>query len=154
MTLLPIQRSDIWELSPFDHLQRVQGEINRLFELPSADPAQAGELFGVWAPALDLHEDEDNIVVMVEVPGVAKNDLKISLHEGVLTISGERRREKSAKEGANCRTERCFGKFHRAVHLHKPVKVEDVKANYKDGVLTVTMPKTEQAKPRQIAVIE
>jgi len=127
-------------------------EIDRLFETPFADISRMGEFFNGWAPALDLSEDKDNLVASVEIPGLSKENLDVSVHEGVLNISGERMRAKERETDEAHRRERVYGRFHRSISLPKPVKVDSIKATYRDGILTVTMPKTEQAKPRQIAV--
>ncbi|HET7624030.1 MAG TPA: Hsp20/alpha crystallin family protein [Verrucomicrobiae bacterium] len=111
-----------------------------------------GSQFSGWFPPLDLREDKDNVVVTVELPGMKKEDIEISLHEGNLTISGERKEEEKSESAEVYRTERFTGRFNRVVGLPVPVATDKVKAQYKDGVLTVTLPKTEEAKPRQIEV--
>jgi HSP20 family protein len=105
-----------------------------------------------WTPALDVHEDKDNFIVRVELPGMKREDIDVSLHDGALSISGERKTEKKYEEAEVYRTERFFGKFQRTVTLPVPVAPDKVKAQYKDGILTVTLPKTEEAKPKQIDV--
>ena len=124
--------------------------MNRLFEfsLPSRDTG----LFSGWSPALDVWDDKDNLFVKVELPGLKKDEINLSLHDGVLTISGERKREVEKKEGQSFRSERYFGKFQRSVTLPTAVDASKVNAAYKDGVLTVELPKAEEAKPKQIAV--
>lgn len=151
MKLMRYERPDLWNLSPFDQLSSLREEINRLFEAPFGELAR-GEFFNVWAPALDLQEDHEKFVATLEVPGMRKEDLDVSVHEGVLSISGERKRERAPGNGGNYRSERFFGRFQRSIALPKPVNVEAVHATYKDGVLTVTLPKTEEAKPKQIPV--
>ena len=126
----------------FGRLSGLQDELDRLFESP---------LTG-WAPALDVQEDKDKFTVHVELPGLKREDIEVSLQEGALVISGERKSEK-IEEGAEIhRQERFYGKFQRALTLPEPVATDAVKADYKDGVLTVTLPKTEEAKPRKIDV--
>ncbi|RYD70477.1 MAG: Hsp20/alpha crystallin family protein [Verrucomicrobiaceae bacterium] len=124
--------------------------MDRLFDFtyPSRDTG----LFSGWSPALDLYDDKDSFVVSVELPGMKKEEINLSLHDGVLTISGERRHERENKEGETFRSERYFGKFQRSVSLPAQVDSAKVKAAYKDGVLTVHLPKAEEAKPRQIEV--
>jgi HSP20 family protein len=90
--------------------------------------------------------------VKVELPGLKKDQINLSLHEGVLTISGERKQEQETKQGDTFRSERYFGKFQRSVTLPTAVDSGKVKATYKDGILTVDLPKAEEAKPKQIAV--
>lgn len=103
-------------------------------------------------PALDLYEDKDNFVLKAELPGMRKEDIEISLHEGVLTLSGERKEEKKEEGADTYRSERYFGRFHRTITLPSPVNGDKVAASYKDGMLTVTLPKTEETKPKQIPV--
>jgi len=136
----------------FDRLTTLLDEIDRLFESPLAEFARTSQMLGGWAPVIDLYENKDNFVVKAELPGMKKEDIEISLHEGALLISGERKREEKAKEGEVYREERFYGKFHRSFALPKPVAADQVKAAYKDGVLTVTLPKTEEVKPKQIEV--
>jgi len=109
-------------------------------------------VFSVWTPALDVYDEKDNFVVKVELPGMKKEDIDISLHAGVLTVSGERKHDREQKEGGTFRSERYFGRFQRSVTLPTVVNAGDVKASYKDGILTIDLPKAEEAKPRQIAV--
>lgn len=104
-----------------------------------------------WAPALDVFENEDAVTVRLEVPGVKKENFDISLHDDVLTISGERK-SPTREEGESFRSERYFGAFRRSVTLPVRVKGEAVSASYQDGILTVTLPKAEEAKPRKIQV--
>jgi HSP20 family protein len=134
----------------FDRFNSFRDELDRLFDL--ARPTRDSGLFSGWTPALDVHDDKDNFVVYVELPGMKKEDISISLHEGVLTVSGERKQESERKEGETFRSERYFGRFQRSVTLPAAVNGENVKASYKDGVLTIELPKVEEAKPRQIAV--
>jgi len=150
MRLMRYQRPDVWNWSPFDQLTSLRDEINRLFESPFANGSS--DAFNAWAPALDVYEDKDNLVVRAEVPGMKKEDLDISLHENTVTISGERKNEKKYEGSETSREERSFGRFTRSFQLPKTVDAGKVKAAYKDGVLTVTLPKAEEAKPRQIQI--
>jgi len=143
---------DLWAVSPFEQLNSLREEINRLFDAPFSGWLTPGEFFNGWAPALDLKEEKDNLVAAVELPGMKKEDIEVSVSDGVLSISGERKREEKSEEEGVYRSERYYGRFHRTITLPKPVKVDAIKATYKDGVLTVVMPKTEEAKPKQIEV--
>jgi HSP20 family protein len=138
------------ELSTWSPLSNLRDHINRIFELNF--PARPAEAFGDWAPALDAFEDKDKYTVSVELPGLKKEDINVTVHDGVLTVSGERKSEKEVKEGTVHRTERYYGKFSRSVSLPAAVRAEKVAANYRDGVLTVEIPKAEEAKPKQIEV--
>lgn len=132
-------------------LTSLRDEIDRLFDLSFPSFREMG-LLSNWSPALDIHQDKDNVFVRVELPGMKKEDINISWHEGMLSISGERKREEETKEGETFRTERYFGRFHRTVSLPSAVDASKVKATYKDGILEVTCPKAEEAKPKQIEV--
>jgi HSP20 family protein len=126
----------------FGQLTSLQDELDRLF----------GSLPGVWSPALDVQEDKDNYLFCAELPGLKREDIEVQLQDGALVISGERKIEK-LEEGVEVhRRERYYGKFQRVLTLPEPVAADKVKAEYKDGVLTVTLPKTEAAKPKKIDV--
>jgi HSP20 family protein len=112
---------------------------------------RTGQLFTGWSPALDLYESGDHFVAVVELPGMRKEVIDISLHDGTLTISGERKRESNNGETAQ-RTERYVGTFRRSIALPTRVDPSKVSATYKDGILKVTLPKAEEAKPKQIQV--
>jgi len=105
-----------------------------------------------WVPALDAHEDKDSFVVRTELPGLKREDIEVSLHDGALIISGERKVEKVEAGVEVHRQERYYGKFQRTLTLPTPVAADKIKAQYKDGVLTVTLPKVEEAKPKQIDI--
>jgi HSP20 family protein len=131
-----------------DRVTDLTDELNRLF----VAPLQRTNGFLGWTPAFDVYEEKDNFVVKAELPGVKKEGINVSLHEGDLIISGERKSETKSEGTEVYRAERYFGKFERVVTLPAAVAASQVKAEYKDGVLTVTLPKSEEAKPRQIAV--
>lgn len=126
--------------------------MNSLFELPSmGNLARQTQLFSGWSPALDLYQNSDNVIAVVELPGMRKEDIDVSLHDGMLTIAGER--PTSSGEGENAeRTERFSGKFRRSITLPTRVDAGKVSATYKDGILTVTLPKAEEAKPKKVEV--
>lgn len=151
MRLMRVNRPVAWNWSPLAQLDTLRNEINRIFETPFASQG-VSEAFNSWAPALNLYEDKDNLVVTAELPGMKKEDIDISLHDGALTIAGERKEEKQYGEQETQRAERFYGRFQRTVSLPKAVSSGDVKAAYKDGILTVTLPKAPEAKPQQIAV--
>ena len=129
-------------------LTDLRDEIDRFFESPLARTSE----FLSWTPAFDVYEEKDNFYVKAELPGIKKEDINVSLHDGDLIISGERKQE-TKNEGVEVyRAERYFGKFQRTVSLPATVAADKVKAEYKDGILTVTLPKSEEAKPKQIEV--
>jgi HSP20 family protein len=147
------QRPEPSTWSGFGRLTNLRDEIDRLFETPLSELIRTSQILSGWTPALDVFEDKDTLTVKVELPGLKKEDIQISLHDGSLSISGERKSEKKVEENAEVyRAERFFGRFQRTVTLPTPVNGDKVKAQYKDGILTVTLPKTEEAKPKQIDV--
>jgi HSP20 family protein len=147
------ERPQLASWSGFGRLSSLRDEIDRLFETPFAEFARTtSNLLSGWTPALDIFEDKDNLVVRAEVPGMKKEEIEISLHDGTLSISGERKGESRNETSEVYRSERYFGRFQRSVSLPAPVNADKVKAQYKDGILTVTLPKTEEAKPKQIDV--
>jgi len=152
MSLVRYQNPELSTWTPFDRLASLRDEMNRLFDFSS--PALNGNagLFSSWSPALDVSHDKDHVYVRAELPGMKKDEIDISLHNGMISISGERKHTEETKEGENYRSERFFGRFNRSVALPTRVDGNNVQATYKDGVLTVTLPKAEEAKPKQIQV--
>ena len=130
----------------------LRDDLNTLFELPlMATSFRRGQLFNGWSPALDLYQTNDEFVATLELPGMRKEEIEISLHDGTLTISGERKSEVKNSEQVE-RSERYVGKFRRSISLPARVDVNKVSASYRDGILSVTLPKAEDAKPKQIKV--
>ena len=152
MRLIRYQAPELTPWSASDRWSTLRDELNSFFELPfwSSLP-RAGQLFTGWSPALDLYQSNDNIVATVELPGMRKDNIEISLHDGTLTISGYRRHESTNGEKAE-RTERYVGSFRRSIALPTRVDANKVSATYHDGILTVTLPKAEEVKPKQIQV--
>lgn len=152
MNLLRWQRPGLAAWPSFSELSSLRNEIDRLFDSPLGELGRVSDFFSGGAPALDISEDKDNFIVKVELPGMKKDDIDVSLHDGNLSISGERKSEKKSEETQVYRSERYFGRFQRTVALPAPVAADKVRGDYKDGVLTVTLPKAEEAKPKQINV--
>jgi HSP20 family protein len=131
-----------------DHL--FKQAVGQSSEAPSTlDPSRLPE---GCLPALDLYEDKDGLVVKVELPGMKKEDIAISLTDGLLTVSGERKQDPKLDVATVCRCERVLGRFERRITLPCKVDAEKIKAAYTDGVLTVTLPKSEEAKSKQIPI--
>lgn len=151
-SLIRWQRPDLDVWPTVGRLFGLRDELDRLFESSFDDLARGSRLLGTWNPAVDLYEDKDNVIVKAEVPGLKKEDIEVSLHNGVLSISGERKSEEKVEDAETCRSERFVGRFHRTVTLPSEVKGDQVKAQYNDGILTITLPKAEEAKPKQIQV--
>jgi HSP20 family protein len=152
MSLIRYQSPEmIWPA--FDRWVNLRDELNTLFDLPAMGvAARQSQLFSGWTPALDLYQTAENIVAVVELPGLRKEDIDISLHDGMLTIAGERATSSVGNGETAERTERFSGKFRRSISLPTAVDLGKVNANYKDGILTVTLPKAEEAKPKKVEV--
>jgi len=153
MTLLRWQKPDVPQWSPFRHLTNLREEIDRLFESPMAELTQSSHQFlNGWMPAVDVYEDENNLYLTAELPGMNKDDIEISVHEGVLTLSGERKADEKYKDAEVYRSERSLGRFQRTLTLPTAVDPEKVKATYRDGILSVLLPKAEECKPKHIEI--
>ncbi len=159
MSLTKWQRPDFWGLSPVRRVASFRDEVDNLFNLafgrltgPAAEPDRSLQFLEGWFPAVDVYEDKDNLLVRAELPGMKKEDIDISLHEGFLTLSGERKGEEKQEGSETYRSERWLGRFHRTISLPCSVVPDKIKATYTDGILTVSMPKAEEAKPKQIAI--
>jgi HSP20 family protein len=139
-------------LSPFRALNTLRSEIDRLFDTQMFGDIEPG-LFGAgFAPALDICEEADKIIIKADLPGMEKDSVDISITDNVLTLKGERKQEKEDKGRNWHRIERSYGAFSRSVVLPGTVDRDKVTAEYKNGVLMITAPKTEAAKPKQIKV--
>ena len=143
-----------WE--PFRELMSLQDRLNRMFSEPygSFGPVSSQEALtgGAFVPPVDVYEDEHSIRLKMEVPGVEEKDIDIRLENNMLTVRGERKLESETKEENYHRIERSYGSFTRSFSLPNTVNPEDVKANYSKGVLTVTLAKRAEARPKQIKV--
>lgn len=145
----PFSTVEHWD--PFRGFGDVQSEMNRLFDHWAGRQAGTGER--MWLPAVDVHETKDEFVLTLDMPGVTEKDINLSINGELLTIKGERRFEREGGEGNTYhRLERLYGKFERSVQLPTMVQTDKVKATYRDGVLTVTLPKAEEVKPREIKI--
>ena len=134
-------------------VDRFKGEIDRLFDdffirSPFGRPFERGD----WMPAVDMSENEKEIVVHAEVPGMDSKDIDISLNGRVLTMKGERKQEQEEKEKNYYRIERKYGSFSRSFELPADVDPNKVKAKYKDGILTLNLPKTKEQSTKKIEV--
>lgn len=138
--------------SPFRDLLGIQQEVNRLFEDLMSRRTEGGAEGAVWVPAVDVSETDDAVNVKVEAPGVSKDDFDISVTNNVLTVRGEKKMEKETSEENYHRVERVYGSFYRALELPTMVQADKVKANYKDGVLSIVLLKSEEVKPKEIAI--
>jgi HSP20 family protein len=143
-----------WE--PFRDLASLQERMNRLFDESFKGIGRGTEddwlLGGTWAPAVDIFEQEGNIVLKAELPGIDPKDVDIRLENNVLTLRGERKVDNEVKRESFHRIERAYGTFARSFTLPSTVDQQSIKADYKDGVLKVVLPKREEAKPKQITI--
>ena len=133
-----------------DRLTNMRAEMDRVFESTIGSFSRSPAPLSRWNPAVNVYQDKDQFTVVVELPGLKKEEIEISLHDDTLTISGERKREESSEQ--EFLTERSYEKFQRSLTLPSAVDAEAVKANYKNGLLQVVLPKAEQTKPKQIEV--
>ena len=152
MSIAKWQRPTLSTWPSFGRLSDLRDEIDRLFESPLTELTRTSQLLSGWTPSLDVYEEKDNFVVKAELPGMKKEDIEVSLHDGSLSISGERKTESKHDDSEVYRAERFFGRFQRTVTLPTAVAADKVQASYKDGVLTIILPKTEEAKPKKIDV--
>jgi HSP20 family protein len=136
---------------PFSAPSLLQEQINRLFNQTFGATSEEGSIT-TWAPAVDIFETEHELVVKADLPDVKPEDLDIRVENNILTIRGERKFEKKVDEKNYLRVERAYGAFSRSFSLANTVNSEAIKADYKNGVLTLTIPKREEAKPKQIKV--
>ncbi len=136
---------------PFRELFDLQRGINQILDASMEVPREDVAL-KAWTPAVDVYEDENVFLIKLELPEVNRDDVKVSLHENTLSISGERRVENEEKRENYHRVERSYGQFFRSFTLPPNVNTEAINAQFKDGVLRLTLPKREEAKPKQIEV--
>ena len=138
-------------LSPFRAMSSLQDQINRVFNQAFERRGEESNLTS-WAPAVDIYESEHELVVKADLPDVDPKDLDIRVENNILTIRGERKFEKNVSTENYLRVERAYGTFSRSFALSNTVNTEAIKADYQNGVLTLHIPKREEAKPKQIKV--
>ncbi len=139
---------------PFRELEEVSNRLNRLFWRPQAQAESGQEMLALadWTPSVDISETDVSYLVKAEIPGVKKEDVKVTIQDGMLTIQGERRQEKEEKGKKFHRVERSYGSFMRSFRVPDDADESSVKAEFKDGVLNVTLVKSKKAKPKSIEV--
>jgi len=145
---------------PFGEMARWEREMERMFDdffgrrlRPFWEERWwPSRTIGISAPVVDLYEEKDNIVAKVELPGMGKDDIEVNIADSRLTIKGEKKKEEEVKEENYYRSERSYGSFTRSVELPKEVQVEKAQATFKNGVLEIRLPKSEEAKKREIKV--
>jgi len=145
---------NIVKWSPWREMPALYNRFNRLFDDPFFRVGQMDDDagMGMWNPAVDLYEKDDHFMIKAELPGVNKDDIKIDLQDQLLTLSGERTYDNEIKEENYYRRERSYGKFQRAFTLPADVDSDKIKAEFKDGVLQIEVPKPEGKKAKQVTV--
>jgi HSP20 family protein len=144
-------RTTLTQFQPFRGVSTLQDQINRLFS-ETFDRSSEEANLTPWAPAVDIFETEQNLVVKADLPDIKPEELDIRVENNILTIRGERKFEKKVNENNYLRVERSYGSFSRSFSLANTVNTEAIHADYKNGVLTLSIPKREEAKPKQIKV--
>lgn len=139
-----------WE--PFGGLSTLHDQVNRLFSETMFRGQGAESALTTWAPAVDIYETPNELVVKADLPDVDEKDVDVRVENNLLTIRGERKFEKNISEDNYLRVERSYGSFSRSFSLPNTVNAEAIHAEYKNGVLTVNLPKREESKPRQVKV--
>ena len=137
---------------PIRDVWSIQDEINRTFDNFFGTTQREEWTESRWAPAIDISENKDDLMVNVEVPGMKKEDIKVTLQDGILTVKGERKQDKEEKDKSFHRVERSYGSFCRSFTLPTTVQGDKIKANYKDGILMIALPKVEEVKPKEISI--
>lgn len=137
---------------PVNALAKFQDDVTRLFEEPIFRGFRTPTSLTVWTPAVDIFETENELVLKAELPELDEKDIDVRVEGNTLTLAGERKYEKEFKEENALRMERYYGTFSRTFTLPNTVKLEGIKAEYKNGVLTVKLPKREEAKTKQIKI--
>ena len=147
-----IKRKDYYD--PLSELERLHDEVNRLFDfsLGRFPERNIGLLERGWAPAVDVYDSKDNVIVKADLPGLAKDEIDVTIEGNTVVIKGEKKHDSKVKEENYVRTERFRGVFHRTITLPNGVDSSKAKAEYKNGTLELTLPKKEEAKPKQISV--
>lgn len=137
---------------PFKELERIRKEMDSLWDTLFDRRPVRGDGVSEWMPSLDLSETKNSYIVSAEIPGIEPKDVEISLTDNVLTIKGEKKQEKQEDNENYHLIERSYGSFTRSFRLPVQVQADKVKATYKNGVLKITLPKTEEAKKKEIKI--
>jgi HSP20 family protein len=139
---------------PFKDLLSLQDRMNRLFDesVRNVKPGDEALSSAIWSPAVDIYETDDEVVVKAELPEVNQKDIDIQIENNTLTLRGERKFNKETKKENFHRIERAYGTFSRSFTLPGTIDQEKISADYKDGILKISMPKREETRPKQIKV--
>jgi len=141
---------------PFRDLVTLRDRMNRLFEdaVTTARSEEKDMISSAWAPAVDIYEDDSQLVLSAEVPGIEEKDIEIRVEDNTLSIRGERKMEKETKEENYHRIERAYGSFYRSFSLPNYIDQEGIRAEHENGVLKITLPKKPELKPRQVRILK
>lgn len=142
------------KFNPVRDLFSIRNRMNHIFD-DLFYPVNRDDVefsMGRWNPVVDVYDNDDSVVIKAELPGIDKEGIEIDVKDRVLTLKGERSSENEVKDDNYYRRERCFGKFERAFTLPADVDPDKIKADYKDGLLKIEIPKPEEKKPRQITI--
>lgn len=136
---------------PFRSISTLQEQVNRLFDNNSSRNGEHSTLTA-WVPSVDVYETENELTIKADLPGIPEKDIDVRLENSMLTILGERKFKQEVKEENYLRTERSYGSFSRTFSLPNTVDTQAIRAAYADGVLTVTLPKRAESKPKQVKI--
>jgi HSP20 family protein len=138
---------------PVRSLDNIQDEVSRVFDsFFDAKPFVRRGVDSGWDPDVDIVEDKDKVLVKIDLPGIEKDDIKVSVEENILTIKGERKAEKEEQDKSYHHVERVYGSFCRSFSLPSKVDAQSIRADYKNGVLSIDLPKAEEVKPKEIPI--
>lgn len=156
MNLPSLFRSNqnFWAADPFARIEQLQSEMNRTFRHLQTEMRAPTDWPQALNPTCDVQDVDGHFLVSMDIPGMKKEDIKIELADGQLTISGERKNEREENKKGNYRSERVYGSFERTFTLPKSVKAEDISTEYSDGVLRLAIPKSEASSTKQIKIGE
>lgn len=143
---------NIRKWNPFSEMMALHNQLDRLLGESLERGARGDFDFGTWSPPVDLREESDRLVLEMELPGLKKEDIEINLENNVLTIKGERKFEKEEKKDNYHKIERSYGKFSRSFSLPAAIKADEIDASLNNGVLTLSLPYAEEAKPKKISI--
>jgi len=155
------EKREVAPWRPFSELARVERDMERMFEDFWTRPwfglgwprrFRALEDVGTRTPAIEIYEEKDDVVVKAELPGMTREDLELNISDNLLTIKGEKKKEEEVKEKGYYYSERSYGGFTRTVEIPKDVQTDKVRASFKDGVLEIRIPKTEEAKRKEVKI--
>ena len=154
MINFPIKKSSNRLFNPLQEIENLRREMDQIFDLSFPGFLNGGSslIEGQWVPSLDVVDEKNHLLVKVDLPGLTKNDINVSVEDKYLTIRGEKREDKHIKQDDFLRTERYYGRFSRSLHLPAHVDSNKTKATFKDGVLELRLPKKEEFKSKRIEV--